>query len=277
MSTAEPTIHTLKVPDAELHYQVSGTGPVLLLIPGGPTPGAAFGPMLPHLTDAYTVVTYDPRGMSRSTLDDPAAEIGIADQTRDAHQLLAAVTSEPAYVFGHSSGAFTGLQLATEHPDQVRALVAFEPPVTDLLPDAAWFQESGARVSETYRREGFEAAMAVFLADAGLDNNDEPPTEPDSEQAEFMAAMAANMEVFIGRVFAQLAGYLPDVDALRAHPGRIVLGGGTTAKGEAAHRATVALAERLGTPVVDFPGDHGGYGAEPELFATVLRRVLAET
>lgn len=46
--------------------------------------------------------------------------------------------------------------------------------------------------------------------------------------------------------------------------------------GEPPHRATFAAAERLGGPVVLFPGDHGGFGAHPKEFAVKLHEVLAE-
>jgi hypothetical protein len=37
----------------------------------------------------------------------------------------------------------------------------------------------------------------------------------------------------------------------------------------------VALAELLGTPPTEFPGDHGGFIGRTEEFAAVLRKVLA--
>ncbi|MGH3929774.1 MAG: hypothetical protein ACRDTF_07335 [Pseudonocardiaceae bacterium] len=51
--------------------------------------------------------------------------------------MLSAVTTAPADVFGSSSGGVTGIALATRHPDQVRTLVAHEPPLVELLPDRA--------------------------------------------------------------------------------------------------------------------------------------------
>ncbi|MGH9090649.1 MAG: hypothetical protein ACRDZR_04585 [Acidimicrobiales bacterium] len=54
----------------------------------------------------------------------------------------------------------------------------------------------------------------------------------------------------------------------------LVLGGGTTSKGEFPQRTAAALAERLGTPLIDFPGNHAGFASEVNDFATVLRRIL---
>lgn len=49
---------------------------------------------------------------------------------------------------------------------------------------------------------------------------------------------------------------------------------GDASGGQVAHRAGVALAERLGTDVVVFPGDHGGYSSHPDAFAELLYKVL---
>jgi pimeloyl-ACP methyl ester carboxylesterase len=61
---------TLRVPGARLHDEVRGRGPVLMVV-GLPRDSADFAPVAAALADRYTVVTYDPRGISRSTLDDP--------------------------------------------------------------------------------------------------------------------------------------------------------------------------------------------------------------
>ena len=48
-----------------------------------------------------------------------------------------------------------------------------------------------------------------------------------------------------------------------------------TSKGEFAQRTAVALAERLGTPLIDFPGGHAGFVSESKEFAVILSRTLA--
>ena len=52
---------------------------------------------------------------------------------------------------------------------------------------------------------------------------------------------------------------------------------GATSKGQLAHRSAEALAARLGTPVAEYPGDHGGFLALPEQCARVLDQVLSQT
>jgi pimeloyl-ACP methyl ester carboxylesterase len=65
---------TLGVPGATLHYEVCGTAPLLLLIAGGPADAGGFAPIRNVLCDRYTVLTYDPRGLSRSPFDGEAQD-----------------------------------------------------------------------------------------------------------------------------------------------------------------------------------------------------------
>src|ERR1700675_3801566 len=119
----------LKVPGASIYYEVRGSGPVLLMMPGGPADAGAFRRIAADLEADYTVVTYDPRGLSHSTLDGPVNDERIVQIfADDAPRLLAATTKEPAFVFASSGGGVIALELATQHPEQVRTLVAHEPP-----------------------------------------------------------------------------------------------------------------------------------------------------
>jgi pimeloyl-ACP methyl ester carboxylesterase len=163
------TTQTLEVPGAHLHYEVRGSGPVLLLIPGGAMDGGLFAGMVEPLTGDYTVVTYDPRGLSRSTLDDHPRDVEVEVQADDAHRLLSAISDEPAYVFGTSGGATTGLALVAQHPEQVRALVVHEPPLTELLPDRAAHRAVHEELHQTFRSDGPGPANQKYLAYAGQD------------------------------------------------------------------------------------------------------------
>jgi pimeloyl-ACP methyl ester carboxylesterase len=250
---------------------------VLLLIPGGPADAAAFAGIAPLLADDHTVVTYDPRGISHSTRDDDAADVPIDAQADDAHLLLAAVGTAPADVFGSSGGAITGLELVARHPEQVRVLVAHEPPVTEILPDAEQHRAFMADVADTYRSAGAGAAMGKFMAHAGIDIGTGPAkaAPPSPERLAAMARTKGNLELFFGHMLDPLVAYRPDETALRTTSTRIVVGAGTTSSGQTAHTAAVALASLLATKTIDFPGGHGGFGEEPDAFATTLRAVLA--
>jgi clorobiocin/coumermycin A biosynthesis protein CloN7/CouN7 len=277
MADSDPTTHMLDVPGARLYYERRGSGPLLLLI-GSPMDSGGFAPLASALADRYTVVTYDPRGIANSSREDTTEDVTPAQQAEDVHRLLSALGGGPADVFGSSGGAVVGLALVTAHPDQLRTLVAHEPPLVELLADAARLRAEIQNIYDTYRVEGAEKAMQKFLAHAGLgagagQQADAPRWEPSPEQ---LAQMRATTDQFLAHLLRPTTRYRPDIEALRAASTRIVVAAGATSKEQLPNRTAVALADQLGTTVVDFPGDHGGFMAFPEQFGRVLDQVLTE-
>lgn len=160
-----PRTGTLAVPGATLHYETRGSGPVLLLIPGGAGDAGLYAGMAPELATRYTVVSYDPRGLSRSPLDVPAdtprGDEEVPVWSDDAHRLLELLSpDEEAVVLGCSSGAVVAVDLLARHPERLRRVVAHEPPLLELLEDPAPHRALFAEVRETFRTEGADAAMA---------------------------------------------------------------------------------------------------------------------
>ncbi|MCK7622279.1 alpha/beta hydrolase [Streptomyces sp. RS10V-4] len=273
-----PTTGSLRVPGATLHYDVRGRGPLLLLIPGGTGGAAAFDGLVGDLAAEYTVATYDPRGMARSTLDDPGAEQRVAEHADDAFRLLEALSpGEPARVFGSSSGAVAALHLLTAHPERLTRVVAHEPPVVEVLPDADRHRALLARVREVFRTEGVWPAMAVFAAGLRGDGAAAAP-EPELRLPPQAAARAeqtmAGLPYFVGRIVPAFMSYTPDTDRLAALADRLVLACGQDSRGELPSRPAAFLAERLGTELVHFPGGHTGTTTHPAAFAARLAAVL---
>jgi pimeloyl-ACP methyl ester carboxylesterase len=267
---------TLDVPGATLYYERDGDGPVLLMIPGGPADAGVFAALRGFLTDRYTVVPYDPRGNSRSVPDDPSRDQDVDVHGDDAAALVAALGGEPAYVLGSSAGAQIGLNLAARHPERVHTLVAHEPPSVPLLPDADEARAGMEDAYQTWRSRGVEAGLKRFEAAIGMEGTppEQAPGPPTPEMLETWRRITGNLEYFLAHGVRQLSGYTPDVATLRDGPARIVVGVGENSAGQLAHRAALALAERLGTPPVTFPGDHGGFGSRPGPFAEMLHKVL---
>lgn len=263
--------HELDVPGARLHYEVQGSGPVLMLI-GHPMDSTGFAAIAPLLAGDRTVVTYDPRGFGRSTIDDRDQDAEPDLLADDVRRVLEAVGGAPAAVFGSSGGAVTGLALVARHPDHVQTLVAHEPPVGTLVPNAEEVRTRVQEIYDTYRGDGIGAAWQKFFDFAGLQL---PPQAGGAGQSPPTAEMVATSERFFRHGLLPIALYEPDLGALRVASTRVVVAGGTTSRGEFAQRAAAALAERLGTPLVDFPGGHGGFATDAEDFAAVLRFTLA--
>jgi pimeloyl-ACP methyl ester carboxylesterase len=275
MPGSDAVAQTLDVPGARLYYERQGAGPLLLMI-GSPMDSTGFAGLARALAERYTTVTYDPRGIGRSTCEDATQDVTPEQQADDVHLLLAALGGEPADVFGSSGGATVGLALVTAHPGQVRTLVAHEPPVIELLPDRDQVVAQMEDIYRTYQTDGADKAMAEFMASAGLDlgqEADAPRWEPSPEQ---LAAMRATTATFLAHLLRPTTHYRPDIEALRDAPARIVVAAGTTSKGQLAHRCAVTLADRLGTPVAGFPGGHAGFVTLPEQCGQVLDRVLTE-
>jgi pimeloyl-ACP methyl ester carboxylesterase len=285
----EPTTYTLDVPGAVLTYDVrsgeSGDEPVLLMI-GSPMGAAGFATLSGHFADG-TVVTYDPRGAERSKRTDGAAETTPVEHADDLHRLISALDAGPVDIFATSGGAVNALALVARHPEQVRTLVAHEPPAGQVLPDREPVLAACVDIRETYERAGFGPAMAKFIAlasfegplpaDYGARPAPDPamfglPTEDDGSRD----------DPLVGQNMPSCIAYEHDFDALRSAPTHIVIGIGEESGAAMTGRAATAIAERLGTTPITFPGGHGGflggeYGetGEPEAFAAALRQVLS--
>jgi len=288
-TTAQLTTQTLDVPGAHLTYDVrrndETTEPVLLLI-GSPMGAAGFGTLAGHFADR-TVATYDPRGTERSERTDVASPVTPDDHADDLHRVIEALGSGPVDLFASSGGAVNALALVAAHPEDVRTLVAHEPPLASTLPDREHALAAARAVHETYQHSGFGAGMAHFIAVVShrgpfaADFARQPAPDP------AMFGMPADddgsrTDPLLGQNMVSCTHYEPDFDALRSASTRIVLAAGEESTGEMANRGAFAVAERLGTEPVIFPSGHGGflggeYGqtGEPVAFATKLREVLA--
>ena len=287
----EAKTETLNVPGAILRYDIrdaetESAAPVLMMI-GSPMGAAGFGTLAGHFADR-TVVTYDPRGVERSERTDDATESTPDEHAADLHGLISALDAGPVDIFASSGGAVNALALVARHPEQVRTLVAHEPPASQELPDREQALAAAVDIHQTYQRSGHGPAMAKFIrlvvhegplpadfadrpapnpADFGL------PTEDDGSRT----------DPLVGQNIVSCNHYEHDFDALRAASTHVVIAVGAESSQALAGRAAVAVAERLGTTPVTFPSHHGGflggeYGqtGDPDAFAATLRQVLTE-
>jgi len=286
----EPKTHTLDVTGAVLTYDVraddSSTAPVLLLI-GSPMGAAGFGTLAGHFDDR-TVVTYDPRGVERSRKTDEATESTPDEHADDLHRLISALDAGPVDLFASSGGAVNALALVARHPEQVRILVAHEPPTAQVLPDREAALAAAEDIHETYQRRGMGPAMAKFIAlvshkgEIPADYADQPAPDPAMFGLPATDDGSRN-DPLLEQNIVSCTHYQPDFDALRGASTRIVLAAGAETTGEMAHRGAEAVAERLGTTPVTFPSHHGGFlggeygqAGQPDAFAATLRQVLTD-
>lgn len=284
---------TLEVPGAVLTYDVRGdlaaataAAPALVLI-GTPMTADGFTTLAGAFGDR-PVITYDPRntGRSRRTGDaTPTPE----DHAADVHAIVTALRPElgspQVDLFGSSGGAINALALVAAHPEDLRVVVAHEPPSCPVLPDSGVLADVCADVLESYRRAGFGLGLAKFIAlvsaqgPLGPDYLDRP--DPDPAAFGLPTADDGSRDDPLMNNMATIPVWGPDLDALRAAPCRLVLAVGEDSGETLAARAPRTIAAGLGMDPVVFPGDHTGFaGGEfgqvgrPVEFAATLRGVL---
>lgn len=285
----------LRTDGTKLYFERRGSGPALLMIPGAAVDAGHYAGVARSLADAYTVLTYDRRGNSRSTADDPSAPLDMDEQCRDALAVLEHNDVKSAYVFGGSGGALIGLDLTARYSGAVDGLIAHEPPAIGLLPDAETYRALFAEIVEITRREGPWAGFARF---GGTVDREDDSRLLRSRAGRWVVGSAIRAMAVVGargpaglREMARLLGNIdhlmrrelepflafePDLGALEASGVPIVLGGGSKSAKYYPARAGMVIAERLGVPYAEFPGAHAGYADVPGEFAPVLRDVLTD-
>jgi pimeloyl-ACP methyl ester carboxylesterase len=282
--------HTLETRGAGIVYDVRGPLPTAdgrppLLMIGQPMTAGGFA-TLASLLPERTVVTYDPRGLGRSIRTDGRTDNDPAVQAEDVHAVIEALGSGPVELFASSGGAVTALALVAAHPHDVTTLVAHEPPIIPVLPDAEAAERARTGYRDAYLAGGSGRGMAAFIAMTMWrgEFTDEYFTQPPADPA--MLGMSAEDDgarddPLLSDRSAAITSYRPDAEALASAPTRIVIAMGEESAGTFTGRTAVATAELLGQEATVFPSHHGGflggefgYAGRPEAFAVRLREVL---
>jgi pimeloyl-ACP methyl ester carboxylesterase len=285
----ESTIETgsVRVPGATLYYKCRGRGPWLLVLQGGFGDADGSDGLAELLSERYRVITYDRRGLSRSVADEPATQLEV--HTDDVHHLLRELcgdptcAGQPAFVLGVSIGAVIGLDLLARYPEQVRKVVAYEPPLVALVPEAARERADALQrdIEETYTREGARAGMLKFMQGLGADFGDFEPGFTPPPRGPFLEQ---NCEHLLRYDAPAVRQFRLDLAAIARHPERVVpafgarsqeilCAGGTGGLIKVA--PALALAAAVSVDISIFQGGHGAYVTHPRAFAARLDRLLA--
>ena len=283
--------HTLETAGATVVYDVEGPLPTAdgrppLFMIGQPMDASGFRTLASYFPDR-TVITYDPRGLGRSTRNDGRVDNVPTIQAEDVHAVIRALGVGPVEMFASSGGAVTALALVAAYPTDVTVLVAHEPPLVTVLPDAEAAARAAQQFRDAYAARGWGAGMAAFIAMTSWQGEfteeyfarsaPDPaqfglPTEDDGSREDPLVS---------DRSLAVIS-YRPDIDALLAAPIHIVIAVGEESMGTFTGRTSVATATLLGQQATVFPSHHGGfvggdtpYAGKPEAFARKLCDVLA--
>jgi pimeloyl-ACP methyl ester carboxylesterase len=246
---------------------------------------SGFGTLASRFSDR-TVVTYDPRGLGRSTRKDGRVDNSPTIQAEDVSALIQALGAGPVEMFASSGGAVTALALVAAYPEDVVTLVAHEPPLIAVLPDAEAAERARAAVRDAYEANGSSVGMAAFIAMTSWSGefSDEYFAQPVADPAALGMATeddgSRGDPLLSDRSWA-ISSYRPDIDALAAAPTRVVIAVAEESQSTFTGRTSVATAELLGQQATVFPSHHGGflgsesgYAGQPEAFARKLRAVL---
>ncbi|WP_378740432.1 alpha/beta fold hydrolase [Nocardia brasiliensis] len=284
------TTHTLATPEFDIAYDVHGPLPTAdgrppLLLIGLPMDASGFRALRSYFPDR-TVVTYDPRGLGRSIRKDGRVDHVPTVHADDLHALIEALGAGPVEIFASSGGGIVAFALVTAYPADVTTLVAHEPPLISVLPDAAAVERARAGYRDVYEAKGFGAGMAAFIAMTSWQGEitEEYFAQPAPDPAAFGLPNeddgSRDDPLLSDRSWA-VSSYRPDFAALAAAPTRVVIAVGEESLGTFTGRTSVAAAERLGQQAIVFPSHHGGfideefgYAGQPEAFARTLREVL---
>ncbi|MGW5122933.1 alpha/beta fold hydrolase [Streptomyces sp. NPDC004069] len=286
------TTQILTTPEADLAYDVHGPLPTAdgrppLLMIGQPMDAGGFRTLASYFPDR-TVVTYDPRGLGRSVRKDGRVDHTPEQQAVDVHAVIEALGAGPVEMFASSGGAVTALALVAAYPDDVTTLVAHEPPLIPVLPDAAAAERARAAVRQAYQDRGWGAGMAAFVAMTSWrgEFTDDYFARPAPDPAAFgMPAEddGSRDDPLLSDHSWAVSGYRPHVDALTAARTRVLIAVGEESLDTLTGRTSQAAAELLGQQATVFPSHHGGflggesgYAGRPEAFARRLREVLDE-
>lgn len=106
----------------ELFYEIHGTGEPLLLIHGLGSSSRDWEYQLPAFTEHYQVITCDVRGHGQSAK--PPGPYNVPMFADDIIQLMQALDIAPAHVLGISMGGMIAYQMAVDHPEMVKSLIA---------------------------------------------------------------------------------------------------------------------------------------------------------
>jgi pimeloyl-ACP methyl ester carboxylesterase len=280
----------LETPDVDIAYDVDGPLPTAdgrppLVMIGQPMDASGFRALASHFPDR-TVVTYDPRGVGRSRRKDGRVDAVPTIQAVDVHAVIEALGVGPVEMFASSGGAVTALALVSAYPHDVTTLVAHEPPLIPVVPDAEAAGRARAGVRDAYLARGRGAGMAAFIAMTSWQGEytDDYFAQPTPDPAMFGMPTeddgSRDDPLLSDRSWA-VSDYYPDVDALATAPTRVVIAVGEESLGLVTGRTSVATAELLGQQAAVFPSHHGGflggefgYAGQPEAFARRLRDVL---
>jgi pimeloyl-ACP methyl ester carboxylesterase len=148
---------TARVKDIELHYDVTGDGPPLLLVSGLGLSSLAWTGVLPELAREFTCITVDNRGTGRS--EAPPGPYSIDEMADDVAALLRQLDLGPVMAVGWSLGGSVMQSLLIRHGDLLERAV-----LLSAFPSYTPLQHAWLDAGLTVRRNGLDPVSVALNA-----------------------------------------------------------------------------------------------------------------
>jgi pimeloyl-ACP methyl ester carboxylesterase len=263
----------LVLDETSIAYNVVGQGPWLFLV-GAPVGMSGFAQLAAYLSDRYTVVTHDPRGIGASQLANTSVSPDPQRRAADVVALAQSLGVERACFFGASGGAVTLLDLIRQRRDLSERVVIHEAPTIAPLADPALAEAFRAcfALAASDPHEAFQRFLDLtnIMHSTGPDDAMPPPVQAPTMPADQLDRLRYEL----GRMAGPTLYYEPDLSALAGAD--LVITAGVKSHGQYPRRATEALAAQLRQPVHDMPGNHLAPSTDPKGFATALDLLLRD-
>jgi pimeloyl-ACP methyl ester carboxylesterase len=174
----------------KIHYLSAGHGPSVILLHGYTQTSRMWRPLIPRLTDKFTVIAPDLPGIGES--DIPKDGFDMKTAAIRVHELAKSLGISKSRVVGHDIGLMVAYAYAAQFPSEVEKLVvmdAFLPGVRgwELAYDSPnfWHFRFHGPTPEALVQGREKTYFAYFWNDLAADKNQ---SLPESDRASYVAA-----------------------------------------------------------------------------------------
>ncbi|MGW6909731.1 alpha/beta fold hydrolase [Streptomyces sp. NPDC054940] len=155
---------TISADGTSIAYEITGEGPVVILVSGAMSTGGTVAPLAVPLSGRFRVVAYDRRGRGESGDTAPYA---VEREVEDLAALIEVMGGEAALCGVSSGGALVLEAAASGLP--VRQIAVYEVPFADFLAGGATQQaEYTGNLTEALAQERRGDAVELFLRLTGM-------------------------------------------------------------------------------------------------------------
>lgn len=207
-----------EIAGAKIHYMTGGSGPAVLLLHGFAETSRMWNPILPLLTQQFTVFAVDLPGIGESSI--PTGGMDMKTAATQIHDLMRSLGVTKTRVVGHDIGLMVAYAYAAQFPSEVEKLVvmdAFLPGVqgweTIYNDPHYWHFRFNGPTPEALVRGRENTYFAYFWNDLAADKNH---SIPETDRKAYLEAysrpgrMRASWEYFVSwpqvaKDFAQMA------------------------------------------------------------------------